>query len=128
MAMVSIRRMGEAGESGVAIVLWFALISIAVFGLAAIPVWTTPTGPQWLVLAGIGLVSAVAQLLMTEAYRRGETTLLAPFEYVGIVWTTLLGALAWAEWPDGWDLAGFAVLVGAGLYVWRREVKVHARR
>jgi hypothetical protein len=43
--------------------------------------------------AAVGVISALAQLLMTEAYRKGEPTLVAPFEYSGIVWTTLLGLL-----------------------------------
>lgn len=128
MAMMSIRRMGEAGESGVAIVIWFALISLVVFALASIPGWVTPTAPQFAILVGVGMVSAIAQLLMTEAYRRGETTLLAPFEYVGIVWTMILGIAVWSEWPDIWDLTGFCVLVGAGLYIWRREVVRGVRR
>jgi drug/metabolite transporter (DMT)-like permease len=128
MAMMTIRRMGEAGESGVAIVIWFAIISAVASGLAAIPGWVMPDARQWALLAGIGVVSAVAQLLMTAAYRRGETTLLAPFEYSGILWTMIVGIGIWSEWPDGWDLLGFAVLVGAGLYIWRREVVRGARR
>jgi drug/metabolite transporter (DMT)-like permease len=128
LAMISIRRMGEAGESGVAIVIWFALGASAVSSLAAIPAWVPPTGAQWALLVGIGLVSALAQLLMTEAYRRGEPTLLAPFEYAAILWTTAMGALIWGEWPDGWDFAGIAILVAAGLYIWHREVQLGQRR
>jgi drug/metabolite transporter (DMT)-like permease len=128
LAMISIRRMGEKGEAGVTIVLWFAIGAALVGGLAAIPVWVWPTPLQWALLATTGLVSALAQLLMTEAYRRGETTLIAPFEYSGILWTTLLGLLLWAEVPDAWDLGGFAVLVGAGLYIWHREVKLGLAR
>ena len=121
MAMLSIRRMGEAGESGVGIVIWFAVACVVVSAVATVPVWVTPGRWQWALLLALGVVSAVAQLLMTEAYRRGETTLLAPFEYSAIVWTALLGIAIWAEWPDGWDLAGFVVLVGAGLFIWWRE-------
>jgi drug/metabolite transporter (DMT)-like permease len=128
LAMITIRRMGEAGESAVAIVFWFAVGSAALAGIAVVPVWVWPTAWQWTLLAGIGLVSALAQVLMTDAYRSGETTLLAPFEYAGIIWTTALGAFIWAELPDGWDFAGIAVLVGAGLYIWRREVVLGVRR
>ena len=128
LAMITIRQMGEAGESSVAIVVWFAVASAALSGIAAIPVWVWPTALEWALLAGIGLVSALAQVLMTSAYRTGETTLLAPFEYSGIVWTTALGAFIWAELPDGWDFAGIAVLVGAGIYIWHREVTLGVRR
>jgi drug/metabolite transporter (DMT)-like permease len=119
LAMISIRRMGEAGESGVAIVAWFAIGCSAISAVFAWPVWVWPGAEQWALLAGVGLISAVAQLLMTEAYRRGDTTLVAPFEYSGIVWTTLLGMLVWAEAPDGYDALGIAILVGCGLYIWR---------
>lgn len=128
LAMITIRRMGEAGESAVAIVFWFAVGSAVLAGIAAIPVWVWPTPLQWLLLLGIGLVSALAQVLMTSAYRSGETTLLAPFEYSGIVWTTALGGFIWAELPDAWDFAGIAVLVGAGLYIWHREVVLGVKR
>ena len=128
LAMISIRRLGDAGERGVSIVLWFAISAAAVSGVACAPGWVAPTAGQWVLLAGTGLVSAAAQVMMTEGYRRGEATLLAPFEYSAILWTTLTGALVWAELPDGWDLAGMAVLVASGLYIWRREVALGLRR
>ncbi|MBW8268633.1 DMT family transporter [Caldovatus aquaticus] len=122
LAMITIRRMGEAGEQGVTIVLWFAIGSSLAAAVAAIPVWVWPTPGQWLLLAGVGLVSALAQVMMTNAYRTGESTLLAPFEYSAIVWTVAMGAVLWGELPDPWDAAGIAVLIGSGLYIWHREV------
>jgi drug/metabolite transporter (DMT)-like permease len=128
LSMITIRRMGEAGESGVSIVLWFAIGSSLVALLASVPGWVWPSAWQWLLLLGIGIISAGAQLLMTDAYRSGEPTLVAPFEYSGIIWTTLLGAIIWAEAPDGWDGLGIAVLVGSGLYIWWREVQLGLKR
>jgi len=128
ICMITVRWMGEKGEQGVTIVLWFAIGSAIVTGLATIPVWVMPTPAQWMMLAGIGLMSAAAQLMVTAAYRRGETTLLAPFEYSAILWTTALGAAVWGEFPDRWDIAGITVLVGAGLYIWYREAQLGIRR
>lgn len=120
LSMISIRWMGERGESGVSIVAWFAIGSSIVAAAFALPVWVWPGAWQWLLLAGVGLISAAAQLLMTEAYRRGDTTLVAPFEYSGILWTTAMGLLIWGEAPDPWDALGVVVLVGCGLFIWRR--------
>jgi drug/metabolite transporter (DMT)-like permease len=128
LAMITIRRMGDAGESNATIVLWFAIGATLASAVASLPGWTWPTPGQWALLVGIGLVSAIAQVMMTEGYRRGEATLLAPFEYSAILWTTALGALVWAELPDGWDFAGMAVLVASGLYIWHREVTLGLRR
>ncbi|WP_419897898.1 DMT family transporter [Roseomonas sp. USHLN139] len=128
MAMITIRKMGEAGESGAAIVLWFAIGGTLVGGLAAIPGWVWPSPEQWALLAAVGLVSALAQLLMTAAYRSGETTLIAPFEYSGILWTMSFGALFWGELPRPFDFVGIFVLVASGLYIWHREVRLGRRR
>lgn len=121
LAMISIRRMGRSGERNITIVLLFTLGSSVVSGLLCIPVWVTPSGWVLAALVGVGAVSAVAQLLMTEGYRSGEATMLAPFEYGAILYTVLLGFLIWGEAPGAWEFAGIAVLVASGLYAWWRE-------
>jgi drug/metabolite transporter (DMT)-like permease len=128
LAMISIRRMGEQGESNVAIVLWFGVGSTVLAGLMCLPVWVAPS---WMGLAGmlaIGGVTLVAQLLMTEAYRIGETTLVAPFEYGAIVYSTVLGVVIWGEMPGAWSFAGIAIIIAAGLMVWHHEVRGRAAR
>jgi drug/metabolite transporter (DMT)-like permease len=121
VAMISIRQMGQAGEKAVTITAWFTLGSIILSGLMSIPVWVTPSLDQLLVLAAIGLIAGLAQVLMTEGYRSGEATLLAPFEYSAIVFATVLGVVFWSEVPDFWDVVGIAVIVASGLFVWHRE-------
>ncbi len=121
LAMISIRRMGQSGERNITIVLLFTLGGTAVSGLLSIPVWITPSGWVLAALTGVGVISAAAQLLMTEGYRSGEATMLAPFEYGAILYTVLLGFLIWGEVPGAWEFAGIAVLVISGLFAWWRE-------
>jgi drug/metabolite transporter (DMT)-like permease len=127
LAMILIRQMGANGESNAAIVLWFALGSAVISGLACIPVWVTPAPWQLAAMLGVGAVTALAQLLMTEGYRSGEASAVAPFEYGAIIYTTLMGMAIWGEYPSLWNLAGIAIIVAAGLYVWRREVLLAGR-
>jgi drug/metabolite transporter (DMT)-like permease len=128
LAMITIRRMGTAGERNVTIVSWFTLGTALLATVCAVPVWVTPTLTQLAMLVAAGIMSGVAQLLMTEGYRSGEATLVAPFEYGAIVYATILGVIFWGEYPDEWTLLGVAILVGAGLYIWRREVTLGIRR
>ena len=121
LAMISIRRMGQSGERNVTIVLLFSIGSTVLSALLALPVWVPPASPQLLALVGVGVISTGAQVLMTEGYRSGEATMLAPFEYGAIIYAVLLGWLIWAEVPDGWDFVGIGVLVLSGLYTWWRE-------
>ncbi len=128
LAMISIRRMGAAGERNVTIVAWYSLGTAALAAIGAAPDWIAPTIPQLAALTAAGLLSGIAQLLMTEGYRSGETTLVAPFEYGAILYATVLGIALWNEWPDAWSLLGVAVLISAGLYIWHREVTLGIRR
>lgn len=128
LSMISIRRMGQAGERNVTIVAWYSIGTAVLATIGAVPNWVTPTAFQFAALLAAGLLSGVAQLLMTEGYRGGEATLVAPFEYGAIVYATVLGILFWAEWPDAWSLVGIAILIGAGLYIWYREVTLGIRR
>jgi drug/metabolite transporter (DMT)-like permease len=128
LAMITIRKMGEAGEPNVTIVAWFTLGTAVLATLCSIPGWVTPSLEQFGLLIAAGIMSGVAQLLMTEGYRSGETTVVAPFEYGAIIYATALGMVFWGEYPDGWTLAGVLILVAAGLYIWRREVTLGIRR
>ncbi len=119
LTMITIRRMGGLGERNVAIVLWFAIGGTVMCALLTIPVWVTPSWPQLAGLIGIGLVSGVAQMLMTEGYRTGQASMVAPFEYGAIVYATLIGAVFWGEWPDLATLTGIGIIVAAGLYLWK---------
>ena len=121
LAMSSIRRMGQAGERNITIVALFSLAAAAMSAVLCIPVWVTPRPGLWLVLAAIGAVSGLAQLLMTEGYRSGEASMLAPFEYSAIFYTVALGWGVWGEVPGGWEATGIVVLVAAGLFTWWRE-------
>jgi len=82
-------------------------------------VW--PSGWEWLGLAGIGLLSGAAHLLIIRAYRMAPASLLAPFQYLEIVGITALAYLAFGAFPDGWTWLGTAIIVSAGLFVFYRE-------
>jgi drug/metabolite transporter (DMT)-like permease len=122
LTMITIRKLGDAGERNATIVLWYCLGSLVLSLVLALPEWVTPDPLTASLLIAAGLATAAAQLLMTDAYRSGETTLIAPFEYGAIIHATLFGALLWGEIPDGWTFAGIGILVAAGLYIWWREV------
>ncbi len=34
----------------------------------------------------------------------------------------ILGLLVWGDLPDAWTWVGSALVVGSGLYIWRREI------
>lgn len=128
LSMINIRQMGQAGERNVTIVAWYCVGTGVLGAIGCIGNWVTPDPWQFATLVIAGLLSGVAQLIMTEGYRTGETTLVAPFEYGAIVYASILGVTFWGEWPDVWSFVGIAVLIASGLYIWHREVTLGLRR
>ena len=85
--------------------------------------WAVPDGIDWLWLTLTGVTSAFGFMCMSFAYQNAEASRLAPFEYVLIIWVTLLSYLVWSELPDGQTLLGVTLIIGSGIYVVRREHK-----
>ena len=75
LTMISIKKLGNAGERNATIVLWYCLGSLVLSLALSLPVWITPSPRDTALLLAAGLATAGAQLLMTDAYRSGETTL-----------------------------------------------------
>ncbi|MBI1385403.1 MAG: EamA family transporter [Rhizobiales bacterium] len=83
--------------------------------------WVWPPLDHLLMMLSTGIISAVGMVFLAKAYARGEASVVAAFEYTGLAWAVLWGALIWREWPDLWTLAGMTLLVGSGLYILLRE-------
>ncbi|MRH20529.1 DMT family transporter [Rhodovulum strictum] len=80
-----------------------------------------PQGVFWLWLAGVGLAATVAHLFLSAALRRAPTAVIAPLQYLEIVAAAVLGLLIFDDLPDAQALAGIAIIMASGLYVFLRE-------
>lgn len=79
--------------------------------------WTWPGTLDWGLLVLLGLLGALGHGLLVLAYARAPVSLLAPLSYTQLVWATLAGVLVFGDWPDGWTLAGAAVIAAGGILV-----------
>jgi len=86
--------------------------------------WSVPGAYDFLLLMLTGLTSALGFMFSSNAYQREQASRIAAFEYVMIVWVTLLSYLIWSEIPDMLTMLGVGLIIGSGIYVLRREAKV----
>jgi len=89
--------------------------------------WSMPDTYDLVLLMLTGLTSALGFMCTSNAYQRQPASHIAPFEYVMIVWVTLLSYLIWSEVPDLPGITGITLIIGSGIYVLRREAKVEAK-
>ena len=127
MAMVLIRRM-SAHEHSITIAFYFMLTSAAVSLLTAGFGWQWPVRSEIIVLIITGLSGGIGQIFLSFSYRYSEASVLAPFDYVAMIWAVILGYFVFAEIPAAEVWIGSAVVIASGLLIFWRERQLGKRR
>ena len=112
-------------DSTQAITFWLLALLALGAGALAMPDWVALRGEHAWIIVTIGVAGAIGQWAITEAFRLGEASAIAPLEYTALVWGVLLDATLWGVLPDSVTWLGAAIIVASGLYLLRRE-RVHA--
>lgn len=88
----------------------------------AFAVWKTPeTALAWVLLSILGVLGGVGHWLFLHAYQRAPASSIAPFLYMQLLSMVAFGFAVFGDLPDGWTLAGAAVIVASGIYLIHRE-------
>jgi drug/metabolite transporter (DMT)-like permease len=102
--------------------VFYFCIFCCLFSLLSLPFgWVMPTLWESFCLLCIGVTGGIGQILLTKSYQYGDTTLIAPFEYVSIIWASLFGFLIFGDIPTLYTLAGTVIVILSGLFVIYRE-------
>lgn len=121
LAQVFVRKLVHT-ESTSAIVFWFSLTASAL-SLITLPFgWVIPGPGDAALLILAGLLGGVGQVLLTSSYRHADASVIAPFEYVSIIFALAIGYWIFDEVPTLTMLSGAALVVGAGvMIIWRER-------
>ena len=127
VAVVLTRRMAGHDPTATTL-LWSAVVGLLAMTAVLPWGWAWPRAADWGVGVALGLVASGGQYLMVQAYRFAPASLLAPFSYSSLLWSTALGWALFGALPDVWTLAGAVVIVAAGLVAARPARKTPARK
>lgn len=118
-------------ESNATSQVWTSGLATLCLAPVAWGLWTWPeTAAGWVVLALIGAFGGVGHSMLTVAHRFADASILAPVVYVQLIFATLAGLVLFDTLPTVWTLTGALVIIGSGIYIWRRARggRSHARR
>ncbi len=90
--------------------------------------WRTPTALDLLLMVATGVLGAVGHLMIILALRRAEASRVSPFNYLQLVWAMTASYVAFGDVPSGATLAGAAVIVASGLWLYRLDTAELDRR
>lgn len=109
-----------------AVTLFLSLFAGAIlFAPMALVEWIWPAdGLTWALLGLLGAFGGAGHYLFILAYRNAPASSLAPFVYSQLVAATAIGYCIFQDLPDGWTIAGAAIIIASGLYLVHRETVV----
>ena len=115
------------GTPDTVLVFW-QMTGAGLAGLATAPLgWVTPSAPDFMLLALLGVVAMVAHVCVNRALKLADAATVAPFQYTLLFWAIVFGWLVFADIPRPAMLVGAAIIVAAGLFIFFREQRAKAK-
>ena len=115
LAYACVHELGRIGVGGALIIAVFSAFSC----LCAIPFivfgFTPLSGAQLAILLGAGVGAAIGQFGVTAAYRLAEPRVVAVFDYMNIIFTSLFGFFFFSQKPDTPSIIGFVLIIAAAI-------------
>ena len=119
-ASVEVRLLTSTERTG-AIVFYFMLLTCLLGLSTSILGWNMPDARDAMMMVLIGILGGLGQILIVQAYRYGDASLIAPFEYSTMLWAVAIGWFLFGEWPAVTILIGAFIVITSGIYVILRE-------
>ncbi len=100
-----------------------------VFGAVLAPFgWVTPSPVDFLLLSLFGVLSVIALACANRSLKLAPASVVVPYQYTTIIWAIALGYAVFGDAPDLFMLAGAAIIITAGLYIFWLEQRQMARK
>ena len=120
ISLVLIRHLSDR-DNNTMIIVTFNLMSTSICA-ALLPFNWEPFELEFLShFVAIGVLGGCAQYAMTQAFRTGAVSAIAPFDYIALLWALGYGYFIWNEAPDVNTILGSVLIILAGLYIIRHE-------
>lgn len=106
-------------ETTIAMQFYTALVGAVVFCLMLpfTDLTVLPQGADLVLVLALGGLATLGHLLFTAAYREAPASLLAPVNYLHLVWASILGVVFFGHMPDALTIIGMAMVAGAGIAI-----------
>jgi drug/metabolite transporter (DMT)-like permease len=114
IALVSVNKLSGQNQPDTILFYYFFIASVATLPFA-IAGWSEPTSREWGFLIGVGVFMALAQLLIILAYQHASASQIAPFNYSVVIFSGLIGWVAWHNTLDWISGLGILLVCAGGI-------------
>ena len=84
--------------------------------------WIMPNLIDLVLLSLVGILGGTANLLLTQAYKFSDVSLVTPLKYLALVFAIIFGYFIWSEIPTSKTLFGAGLVIISSIIIFRREI------
>ena len=117
IAYAMVRLLGQRGQKGSSVVLFFSGFSCVVTLPYLIFHYHPMTGVQILTLLGAGLAAAGGQFGITAAYYHAPAKEISIYDYSQIIFSAVLGFFLFGQVPDKYSVLGYVIILAMAVWM-----------
>jgi drug/metabolite transporter (DMT)-like permease len=118
LAYTYVRKLGQRGENGMMIVLFFSGFSTFSLLPYLILHFTPMTLQQWIYLWLTGAAAAGGQVFITKAYAYAPAKEISVYDFSNVVFSAIWGILFLGQMPDRLSIIGYIIIIGTAVIKW----------
>lgn len=127
LAIIDIKVLGRT-ESSITITAYVTVLMIPMTLIPAVAVWQNPPFELWGWLLFIGVIGTLGQIVVTDALKLADMTVLMPLDFLKLIWATAFGIILFGEVPDVLTFVGAGIVFASSFYIAWRESKVRKEK
>ena len=111
-------RLTTREEPSFAAFFWPPLVGAGLMSVIGLPAWQPMAALDWLFVLIYGLISVLSNWLLQKTYESAEASVVQPFAYLQIVFSTVIGISIYGEVLHPAVAIGSGIVIAAGLLAW----------
>jgi len=89
--------------------------------------WKIPLFKDCLLLISIGIIGSLGNIIITEAYRKSEISLITPIKYLNLIFAIVFGYYLFNEVPEVSTLIGSVLIIVSTVIIFIRERRLNKK-
>jgi len=116
MFNVVTRKLGSTDRSWTTLFYTFSIGTVLLSGAMPV-VWRTPNLSEWTLFGACGMLGVAAHFSLFRSLTLADASMLAPLNYLRLLWVIGIGWFYFGDLPDLMTLLGGSITIASGLYV-----------
>ena len=118
--IILLRRLAQTDNPSTIMAYQSLFVTVIMSG-PAFYLWIMPTWLELALTLMIGVLMSAMQWVRIQGMKVAEAASVAPFEYIRLIFATLIGIIIFSEIPTIWTVTGSAIIIGSTLYTLKRN-------